>query len=38
MHRFRHVLIRWDKKVRNYLGLLHLVCADITYRQAGLLG
>jgi putative transposase len=38
MNRFRRVLIRWDKKVSNYLGFLHLVCAYITYRQAGLLG
>jgi putative transposase len=37
MNRFRRVLIRWDKKVCNYLGFLHLVCAYITYRQAGLL-
>jgi putative transposase len=37
MNRFRRVLIRWDKKARNYLGFLHLVCAYITYRQAGLL-
>jgi putative transposase len=38
MNRFRRVLIRWDKNVRNYLGFLHLVCAYITYRQSGLLG
>ena len=38
MNRFRSVLIRWDKKVENYLGLLHLACAFITYRAAGLLG
>jgi putative transposase len=38
MNRFRRVLIRWDKKVCNYLGFLHLVCAYITYRRAGLLG
>jgi putative transposase len=38
MNRFRRVLIRWDKKVRNYLGFLHLACAVITYRQSGLLG
>ena len=38
MNRFRRVLIRWDKKVRNYLGFLHLACAFITYRQSGLLG
>jgi putative transposase len=38
MHRFRRILIRWDKKVRNYLGFLHLACALITYKQSGLLG
>ena len=38
MNRFRSVLIRWDKKVENYLGLLHLACAFITYRTTGLLG
>jgi transposase len=38
MNRFRRVLIRWDKTVRNYLAFLHLACAYITYRQSGLLG
>ena len=38
MNRFRRVLIRWDKKVRNYLGFLHVACAYITYRHVGLLG
>ena len=38
MNRFRRVLIRWDKKVHNYLGFLHLACAYITYRQSDLLG
>lgn len=38
MNRFRAVLIRWDKKVENYLALLHLACAFITYRAVGLLG
>ena len=38
MNRFRRVLLRWDKQVRNYLGFLHLACAYITYRQSGLLG
>jgi len=37
MNRFRRVLIRWDKTVCNSLGFLHLACAYITYRQAGLL-
>jgi putative transposase len=38
MNRFRRVLIRWDKNVRHDLTFLHLACAYITYRQAGLLG
>ena len=38
MNRFRRILIRWEKKPENYLALLHLVCALITYRAAGLLG
>lgn len=38
MNRFRRILTRWEKKAENYLALLHLVCAIITYRCAGLLG
>lgn len=38
LNRFRRLLIRWDKNVRNYLAFLHLACAYITYRQSGLLG
>lgn len=38
LNRFRAILIRWEKKVANYLGLLHLACAFITYRASGLLG
>jgi transposase len=38
MNRFGRVLIRWEKKVENYFGMLHFVCAWITYRAAGLLG
>jgi putative transposase len=38
MNRFRRILTRWEKKVENYVGLLHLVCAWITLRAAGLLG
>jgi len=30
MNRFRRVLIRWEKKVENYFGMLHFVCAWIT--------
>lgn len=35
MNRFRRLLIRWEKKVENYLGMLHLACAWLTYHQAG---
>lgn len=38
MNRFRRLLVRWEKKAANYLGLLHLVCAYITFRRAGLFG
>jgi putative transposase len=38
MNRFRRVLIRWEKKPENYIAFLHLACAVITYRCAGLIG
>jgi putative transposase len=38
MNRFRRLLIRWQKKVDNYLALLHLACAFIAFRAAGLFG
>ncbi len=38
MNRFRAILVRWEKKAANYLALLHLACAYITFKQAGLLG
>ena len=38
MNRFRRILTRWEKKAENYLALLHLVCAVITYRCSGFLG
>ena len=38
MNRFRRILTRWEKKSENYLTLLHLVCAVITYRCSGLFG
>jgi putative transposase len=38
MNRFRAVLIRWEKKPANYLGLLHLACALITYHCLSLPG
>lgn len=38
LNRFRRLLIRWEKKVENYLAMLHLACAWITYRATGLFG
>ena len=38
MNRFRRILTRWEKKAENYLALLHLVCAIITYRLTSLVG
>lgn len=38
MNRFRRILIRWEKKLENYVGFLHLACAWIAYHAAGLLG
>jgi len=37
MNRFRQLLIRWEKKVANYLALVHLACGWITLRAARLL-
>lgn len=36
MNRFRRILIRWEKKAENYVGMLHLVCGLITWRALGL--
>ena len=38
MNRIRRILTRWEKKPENYIALLHLVCAIITYRCSGLFG
>jgi putative transposase len=38
LNRFRRILVRWEKKARNYLAMLHLACATVAYRAAGLLG
>ncbi len=38
MNRFRRILTRWERKLENYVGLLHLVCAWITYQSVDLLG
>ncbi len=36
--RFRHLLIRWDKKPDNSLGFLHFACGLIAFRSAGIFG
>jgi len=36
MNRFRRLLIRWEKKVENYMAMLHLACAWISFSQSGL--
>jgi transposase len=38
MNRFRRILVRWDKKVANYIAYLHFACALIAFRAAGLFG
>lgn len=38
MNRFRRILIRWEKKSENYLGMLHLVCACIVVRAIQVFG
>jgi len=38
LNRFRRLLIRWEKKADNYLAMLHLACAWITYHATKLFG
>jgi putative transposase len=38
LNRFRRLLIRWEKKKANYLAMLHLACAYITYHAGGFFG
>ena len=37
-NRARRLLIRWEKKVDNYLGFLHLQFAIVALRAAGVIG
>lgn len=37
LNRCRRLLVRWEKKVENYLAFLHLACARLVYRAARLL-
>lgn len=36
MNRFRRVLIRWEKKPENYVGVLHLSLGCIAFQASGL--
>lgn len=38
LNRFRRLLVRWEKKVENYLAMLHFACAWITFRGAEVFG
>lgn len=38
MNRFRRLFIRWEKKTANYEAFLHLACAFISFRAAGVFG
>ncbi len=38
MNRFRRLLTRWEKKKANFLSLIHLACAYITFHAGGGLG
>ncbi len=37
MNRFRRLLVRWEKKPQNYIAMLHIACAYITFKQADIL-
>jgi len=37
INRFRRMLIRWEKKIANYIGLVQFVCAIVAFRAAGVL-
>lgn len=37
MNRYRRLLVRWEKRDTNYLGLICFVCAIIAFRAAGVL-
>jgi transposase len=38
LNRFRRLFIRWEKKIENYLAMLHFACAWITFRATGFFG
>ena len=36
INRYRRLLVRWEKKADNYVAMLHIACAMIAFRAAGL--
>ena len=36
LNRCRRILVRWEKRADTYLAMLHLACALVTWRAAGL--
>jgi transposase len=38
MNRFRRILIRWEKKVKNYVAMLELACAYIAFHVSEVFG
>jgi len=38
LNRFRRLLIRWEKRLDNYVAMLHLACAWIAFHAAGVVG
>ena len=36
LNRFRRILIRWEKKTENYVGMLHFVFGLIAFRSTGI--
>jgi putative transposase len=38
LNRYRNILVRFEKKDENYEALVHIACAVIAFRAAGVLG
>lgn len=38
LNRFRRILVRWEKKAANYVGLLHLAFAHVVWRNCWVMG
>jgi putative transposase len=38
LNRFRRIVVRWEKKARNYDAMLAFACSTIVFRMAGVLG